>query len=82
MRMSESIHGHEVMRMMLADGQIYTNASLEQAIIKRFGEKARFHTCSAENMTPKEIVSFLESRGKFIREPGGFRTRQENICDH
>ena len=42
-----SIHGHEVLQMMLASGESWTVASLEAAIRRRFGEEARFHTCSA-----------------------------------
>ena len=43
----ESIHGHEVLNMMIESGEQYSNASLEAAITARFGEQARFHTCSA-----------------------------------
>lgn len=44
----DSIHGHEVLNMMIESGEQYTHASLEAAIKARFGEQARFHTCSAE----------------------------------
>ncbi|HHW9302713.1 TPA: YecH family metal-binding protein, partial [Salmonella enterica] len=44
----ESIHGHEVLNMMIESGEQYSNASLEAAITARFGEHARFHTCSAQ----------------------------------
>lgn len=47
----DSIHGHEVLNMMIESGEQYTHASLEAAIKARFGEQARFHTCSAEGMT-------------------------------
>ena len=43
----DSIHGHEVLNMMLASGERYSIESLEAAIHARFGEQARFHTCSA-----------------------------------
>ena len=64
--MGEPIHGHEVMKMMIASNKSYTKESLEQDVVEHFGVDARFYTCSAENMTAKEIVDFLESRGKFI----------------
>ncbi|SWE54962.1 putative metal-binding protein [Klebsiella pneumoniae] len=67
-----SIHGHEVLQMMLASGESWTVASLEAAIRRRFGEEARFHTCSAENLSAAQLVAFLEKKGKFIaREEGG-----------
>lgn len=50
----DSIHGHEVLNMMIESGEQYTHASLEAAIKARFGEQARFHTCSAEGMTAGE----------------------------
>lgn len=53
-----SIHGHEVLQMMLASGESWTVASLEAAIRRRFGEEARFHTCSAENLSAAELVAF------------------------
>jgi len=70
------------MEMMIASGKTYTRESLEKEIVEKFGAEARFHTCSAENMTAKEIVSFLESRGKFIDTNEGFSTDPEKICDH
>ena len=71
----ESIHGHEVMQMMVESGAAYTKDSLEAAIITKFGKDARFHTCSAQNLTPRELVEFLESREKFIDsdEEKGFK---------
>ncbi|OOI52410.1 hypothetical protein BMT89_15840 [Escherichia coli] len=56
----DSIHGHEVLNMMIESGEQYTHASLEAAIKARFGEQARFHTCSAEGMKyllPRQLRS-------------------------
>ncbi len=69
----DSIHGHEVLNMMIESGEQYTHASLEAAIKARFGEQARFHTCSAEGMTAGELVAFLAAKGKFIPSKDGFR---------
>lgn len=38
----DSIHGHEVLNMMIESGEQYTHASLEAAIKARFGEQARY----------------------------------------
>lgn len=62
----ESIHGHEVLNMMIESGEQYTHASLEAAIKARFGEQARFHTCSAEGMTAGELVAFLAAKGNLF----------------
>ena len=80
--MTKQIHGHDVMRMMIEDGKVYTRATLRDAIVDRFGEEARFYTCSAQNLTSDELIAFLESRGKFVNEDGGFKTEPEKICEH
>jgi probable metal-binding protein len=80
--MSEQVHGHEVMKMMVTSGKSYTKESLAKEIIKKFGAEARFYTCSAENMTADELIGFLEMRGKFVDTGKGFSTDPEKICDH
>ncbi|HED10647.1 MAG TPA: DUF2492 family protein, partial [Caldithrix abyssi] len=77
-----SIHGHEVMRMMVETGETYSREGLRRAIQERFGLEARFHTCSAENMDADALIDFLAARGKFIEEPAGFGMSPDHICDH
>ncbi|MGG5838624.1 YecH family metal-binding protein [Huaxiibacter chinensis] len=77
-----SIHGHAVLNMMIETGEHYSESSLEQAIHARFGETARFHTCSAENLTASELVAFLKAKGKFIPAEAGFSTSHSKICRH
>jgi len=77
-----SIHGHDVLNMMIESDVQYTEQSLVQAIDSRFGNNARFHTCSAENMTAAELVAFLAARGKFIPANEGFSTHVSKICRH
>lgn len=78
----DSIHGHDVLNMMIASGEQYTHASLEAAIVTRFGAQARFHTCSAAEMTAAELVAFLAAKGKFIAKDDGFTTHESKICRH
>ncbi len=80
--MSESIHGHAVMEMMLEQGQAYSRESLCQAIIARFGSETRFHTCSAEGLDAAALVAFLADKGKFVESGTGFNTTPEHICAH
>ena len=59
----DSIHGHEVLNMMIESGEQYTHASLEAAIKARFGEQARFfHTCSAEGMTAESWCVSMQQK--------------------
>ena len=80
--MSNPVHGHDVMNMMLDNGQSYTKDSLCADIVARFGAETRFYTCSAENMTAAELVDFLAAQGKFVEVGAGFITEADKICDH
>lgn len=77
-----AIHGHEVLNMMLADGQSWTTERLVAAIEEKFGAASRFYTCSQEGMTARELVDFLAARGKFIPVEEGFITHESKICRH
>lgn len=76
------IHGHEVMKMMLASGKTYTTETLAHEIKETFGTDARFYTCSAENLSADQLVAFLESKGKFIPRDDGFQTSSDLMCKH
>ena len=76
------IHGHEVMEMMLASGKTYTKETLVAEIVEKFGADARFHTCSAENMTAGQLVEFLNVRGKLVQQDEGFQTSRDVMCQH
>ncbi len=80
--MTTSIHGHEVMHLMLELGGQFTQASLQSAIEQRFGKAARFHTCSAQDMDAAALIAFLRERGKFVDTAEGFNTEAEQICNH
>ncbi len=80
--MTESVHGHEVMHMMLELGGQFTRDSLKAAIETRFGAETRFHTCSAEGMNAEQLIEFLHQKGKFVPSEAGFNTREEHICNH
>ena len=71
---NNDIHGHEVMRMMLESEEVFDAASLEAAIHARFGESARFCTCSASGITAKQLIEFLgrdfPERGAAIHQSG------------
>ncbi|MFQ2191542.1 YecH family metal-binding protein [Aeromonas jandaei] len=80
--MSQSVHGHDVMEMMLEQDGQFTRASLKQAMAQRFGADARFHTCSASEMDAEALIDFLAARGKFMEAGEGFQTRADKICNH
>ncbi len=77
--MSQSFHGHEVMQLMMASGQTYTEESYTAALAERFGPDATFFSCSAEGMSPLQILAFFRDRGKVIDVEGGFKF---GACGH
>lgn len=76
------IHGHDVIAMMTSSNQLYTRDSLKAAIIAKFGADARFHTCSAENMSADELIDFLAARGKFQENVAGLAVDPAKVCNH
>lgn len=72
-----SIHGHEVLQMMLASGESWTVASLEAAIRRRFGEEARFHTCSAENLSASTAGGVFREKRQIYCQRGRFYYRRK-----
>ncbi|MGS0679802.1 YecH family metal-binding protein [Shewanella sp. 125m-7] len=80
--MSISIHGHQVMELMLAHGESLTKEALKSKMYTEFGEQARYHTCSAAEMDADELIAFLEKKGKFIHSEAGIETAADKICNH
>lgn len=80
--MTDSIHGHAVMQMMLDSGQIFTRESLHAAIAARFGSDARFHTCSDAGLDAAALIDLLAARGKFVEQGSGFNTSPSHMCAH
>ena len=81
--MRNSIHGHEVLHLMLKTPQGFSTESLVQKLHHHFGPSTRFHTCSAEGLDAQGIVTFLEKKGKFHPvDETHFQTHLEKICNH
>ena len=80
--MTTSIHGHEVMHMIIESKRTWTREALMTAIGEKFGEHARFHTCSAFELNVEELIEFLEGRGKIIDKGEGFTTSIDHVCNH
>lgn len=76
----EQLHAHEVLFMM--EGNRYTEASLREAIINRFGKDQRFYTCSAEDMDADALIAFLKQKGKFMPMEEGFTVDMSKVCHH
>lgn len=76
------IHGHEVLNLMIASGEIYSRDSLRDAIHSSFGEKARFYICSRDRMSAEELIEELWKKGKFTGTPDAFTFDPTQRCNH
>lgn len=80
--MSESIHGHQVMEMMIALGKAVKKEELKALMHEKFGGSAQYHTCSVAQMDAESLIDFLESKGKFVQSDEGVQTDIDRICSH
>lgn len=76
----EQMHAHEVLHMM--EGNSYSEKTLREAIINKFGEQQHFYACSAEDMDVDELIVFLKRKGKFMPFDDGFTVDITKVCDH
>lgn len=76
----EQLHAHEVLHMM--EGNSYSESSLREAIINKFGKEQHFYACSADNMNVDELIAFLKEKGKFMPTTDGFTVDKSKVCDH
>jgi probable metal-binding protein len=77
-----SIHGHDVIEMIVESGRAWKRDELSEAIEARWGRDAKFHTCSAEGMDAQALIQFLSARGKFIESEAGVVMDRTKVCSH
>ena len=66
----------------MMQGHSYTEKSILEAIIAKFGADERFYTCSAENLTAQGLIDFLKEHGKFMPMEDGFTVDTTKVCDN
>ena len=77
-----SIHGHDILHILLeADPQL-TREELIHLAHERFGAEARYHTCAVEGMSIEQLIDFLAGRGKFVVHEGRLVADPAKICNH
>ena len=76
----EQLHAHEVLHMM--EGNSYSESSLREAIIKKFGSQQRFYAVSYTHLTLDTLIEFLKMKGKFMPVEDGFTVDITKVCKH
>jgi probable metal-binding protein len=77
-----SIHGHEVIQLIAAADRAFSRAELLEEIGRKFGAEARFHTCSAEDLSAAGLIEFLVARGKFHGDDQAMALDPAQVCQH
>ena len=71
--MKESIHGHNVLKLIRELEQAPGRDDILGAINLHFGSEARFHTCSANGLSASELVELFLNKGKLVEEENAIR---------
>ena len=66
----------------MMEGNSYSEASLREAIIQKFGKQQHFYACSAEDMDVDTLIEFLKKKGKFMSVENGFTVDISKVCNH
>lgn len=82
MNSTQEIHGHEVIQMIAESGRSFTRTSLKETILGKFGAEARFFTCSANNMTADDLITFLGHKGILAPEGENLQFSSAHVCSH
>ncbi|MBO9495441.1 YecH family protein [Thalassotalea sp. G20_0] len=69
----ESVHGHNVLNMIREQEVALSKEALLTAMSAEFGEEARYHTCSAQELTAAELVDQFVGKGKLIETSEGIQ---------
>lgn len=80
--MNSSVHGHQVLQLLLEQTAPIKRDKLMAMMQDRFGKDARYHTCSTEGMDAEALLNFLATKGKFIESAQGLSTLESKICRH
>jgi probable metal-binding protein len=78
----QSIHGHEVIAILIDAEAPMTPADLQAAVTRLFGPAPRFHTCSAYNLTLDGLLALLLNKGKLSYLNGRLHLHREKVCSH
>lgn len=75
-----SVHGHELLHMVMDCQEGHTLDSLKALITAKFGEGVKFHTCSLQGMPFEHLLYYLMITGKVVEVEGRLRVNQAMIC--
>ena len=79
---TQSIHGHIVLNHILDLGGTESLSTLRQWAEASHGLDARYHTCSAQQLTYEGLLQFLLERNKIEVNGDRICVIAEHVCSH
>jgi len=79
---TEQIHGHEIIELVAKYPEGIAAGTLTDIAAQEFGPGARYFTCSAENMSLPELLTFLGARDKVQLRGGLIFPGGSPACEH
>ena len=80
--MTEPIHGHEIINLVFDHPEGIEIEHLTTLVANTYGADARYYTCSAEDLTLQELLSFLADRDKVQLVEGKVFPGGAPACNH
>lgn len=80
--MSNSVHGHDVMALMVAQGTAIIKPEFISLMGQKFGSATRYHTCSAVDLSAEALIQLLIAKGQFHETAEGIELVAGRKCEH
>lgn len=78
----ESIHGHALLNYIIDQSEPVKVETLRDWAHAIHGKQARYHTCSAKDLSLDDILSFFQTRNKITIEGGAITAAVSHVCSH
>ena len=80
--MAQSVHGRNVLKMVLASDRSWPRAELLQAMVNEFGADSEFHTCSVDSLSAEQLLDLFLNKGKLVETAEGLSVDTSKMCSH
>ena len=80
--MAQSVHGRNVLKLVLESGRSWKREDLLQNIASEFGGDAAFHTCSVEGFSAEQLIEMFLGKGKLVETAEGITADPSRMCNH
>ena len=77
-----SVHGHALLNYLIDQGGPVNLETLRKWAQEAHGLQARYHTCSAHDLTFEGILGFLQERTKVVFQDGAVSAAVTHVCSH